>query len=424
MTEIKRIINHFLDCDLYKFTMCLAVIVNFPTAWVMYEFVDRAKRVYPKGFADELNRQIKMLEDIVITEEEIEFLKKRCYFIPSWFYNFLRGFRYNAKYVTAYQDANGLLHVKFEGPWYETILLEVKVLAIISELFYIMTNQNIAFDYEAYYKKSYQKAQRLLEAGCVFSDFGTRRRSSFETQEVAVRAFKDCYNSRNWAALTGGKFVGTSNPYLAMKYDLVPIGTMAHEFVCGIAGLYGGPTNANKLAMEAWNKAYKGALGVYLYDSYGFDIFRLNITEAYANQYKGMRIDSGDNYKELGKIVQMYKEFNIDPKSKQVIFSNALSVDSAVQIQNVAKNVCLPSYGIGGHFTNDWSGIADTVEPLNIVIKLVAIKENEKWPFYNDTCKLSQDVGKHTGKENVVRRFMSQLPQYYEELKKLIEKTA
>lgn len=423
MTEIKRIINHFLDDDLYKLTMCLAVIVNFPTAWVVYEFVDRTNRVYPKGFADELNRQIKMLEDLVITEEEISFLQKKCYFIASWFYNFLRGFRYNAKYVTAYQDGDGRLHIRFAGPWFETILLEVKVLAIVSELFYIMTNKNIAFDYEAYYKKSYQKAQRLLEAGCVFSDFGTRRRSSFETQEVAVRAFKDCYMSRNWTTITGGKFVGTSNPYLAMKYDLVPIGTMAHEFVCGIAGLYGGPTNANKLAMEAWNKAYNGALGVYLYDSYGFDIFRLNITEAYANQYKGMRVDSGDNYKELAKIVQMYKDFGIEPKSKQVIFSNALSVDNAIQIQNVAKDVCLPSYGIGTNFTNDWKGIAD-VEPLNIVIKLVAIKENEKWPFYNDTCKLSQDVGKHTGKENVVRRFMSQLPQYYDELKKLMEKTA
>lgn len=421
MKEIKRIINHFLDDDLYKLTMCLAVLVNFPLAWVVYEFVDRSNRIYPKGFADELKRQIKMLEGVVITEQEIDFLKKMCYYLPDWFYNFLRGYRYNSSYVTVGQDAEGHLRVRFEGPWWHTILLEVKVLAIISELFYIMTKKNIAFDYEAYYKKSYQKAIKLLEAGCTFSDFGTRRRSSFDTQETAVRAFKDAYESRNWGALTGGKFVGTSNPYLAMKYNLVPVGTMAHEFVCGIAGMNGGPTNANRLAMEAWDRAYHGALGVYLYDSYGFNIFRLNITEAYANQFKGMRVDSGENFAQLEKIVKMYKDFGIDNKTKQVIFSNALDTERAIQIQNVAKNVCLPSFGIGTHFTNDWSEIADDIDPLNIVIKLVAIKENESWPFYNDTCKLSEDEGKHTGKPYVVRRFMTQLPQYFGELQKLME---
>ena len=187
MKEIKRIINHFLDDDLYKLTMCLAVLVNFPRAWVVYEFVDRAKLVYAKGFADELKRQIKMLEDIVITEEEIGFLKSMCYYLPIWFYDFLRGFRYNANYVTVMQDEEGHLKVRFEGPWWHTILLEVKVLAIISELYYIMTKKDIAFDYEAYYKKSYQKAVKLLEAGCTFSDFGTRKISVNLSIGVFVR---------------------------------------------------------------------------------------------------------------------------------------------------------------------------------------------------------------------------------------------
>lgn len=419
MREIKRIINHFLDDDLYKLTMCLAVLVNFPKAWVIYEFVDRAKLIYPKGFADEVNRQIKMLEDVAITEQEIAYLKLRCYYLPDWFYTFLRGFRYNSKYAIAWQDSQGRLGIKFEGPWWHTILLEVKVLAIVSELYYIMTQKDIAFDYDAYYKKSYQKAYKLLEAGVTFTDFGTRRRSSYQTQEVAIKAFKDAYDSKDWANTTGGKFVGTSNVYLAMKYNLVPIGTMAHEFVCGIAGLNGGPTNANKLAMEAWDRAYHGALGVYLYDSYGFDIFRLNINEAYANQFKGMRVDSGDNFDQLSNIIQMYKEFGINHKGKQVIFSNALDTDRTIQIHNYAKNVCLPSFGIGTHFTNDWSGIADGIAPMNIVIKLVAIKECEGWEFYNDTCKLSEDEGKHTGKHDVVMRFMSQLPQYKNEYDKM-----
>ena len=416
MKEIKQIITHFTDDDLYKFSMACAVIDNFPRAQVKYQFNDRDNTVYPAGFADELNRQIALLENVVITDEEIEFMKRKCYYIPHWFYNYLKGFRYDRRWVKCWQDEDNHLHVEFEGNWSETILLEVKVLAIISELYYIMTNQDIAFDYDKYYKLSYGRAQALFDAGCTVSDFGTRRRSSFETQETMVKAFTDCYNSRNWVNISGGKLSGTSNVYLAMKYDLTPIGTCAHEFTCAIAGMYGSPVMANHLAMEAWRNTYRGSLGIWLYDSFGWDIFDLNFSEDFANQFRGLRVDSGNNFDQL-KIVDKYKRLGIDPKSKQVVFSNALDVDSAINIHNVAKNVCQPSFGIGTKLSNNWKGIAD-IKPMNIVIKLIAVKITESWPYYNDTCKLSEDVGKHTGKREVVERFMSVLPQYASELVK------
>lgn len=415
MKEIKQIITHFTDDDLYKMSMCCAVIDNFPRAQVKYQFTDRDNTVYPDGFADELNRQIALLENVVITDEEIDFMKRKCYYIPHWFYNYLKGFRYNRNWVKCSQDKDGHLHVEFEGNWSETILLEVKVLAIISELFYIMTNQDIAFDYDKYYKVSYERAQKLLDAGCTVSDFGTRRRSSFETQEVMVKAFTDCYNSRNWKNITGGKFTGTSNVYLAMKYGLTPIGTCAHEFICAVAGMYGSPVMANHLAMEAWRNTYRGSLGIWLYDSFGWDIFDLNFSEDFANQFRGLRVDSGNNFEQLKKIVDKYKRLGIDSKYKQVVFSNALDVESAINIHNVAKNVCQPSFGIGTKLSNNWKGIAD-IKPMNIVIKLIAVKITESWPYYNDTCKLSEDTGKHTGKKEVVERFMSVLPQYKNEL--------
>lgn len=417
MKKIKQIITHFTDDDLYKMSMCCAVIDNFPRAQVKYQFNDRDNTIYPAGFADELNRQVALLENVVITDEEIDFMKRKCYYIPHWFYNYLKGFRYNRNWVKCWQDSGNHLHVEFEGNWSETILLEVKVLAIISELYYIMTNQDIAFDYDKYYKVSYERAQKLLDAGCIVSDFGTRRRSSFDTQETMVKAFTDCYNSRNWENITGGKFAGTSNVYLAMKYDLTPIGTCAHEFICAIAGMYGSPVMANHLAMEAWRNTYRGSLGIWLYDSFGWDIFDLNFSEDFANQFRGLRVDSGNNFEQLKKIVNKYKSLGIDPKYKQVVFSNALDVISAINIHNVAKNVCQPSFGIGTKLSNNWKGIAD-IKPMNIVIKLVAVKITESWPYYNDTCKLSEDVGKHTGKKEVVERFMAVLPQYANELKK------
>lgn len=397
---MKQIIQHFTDDDLYKFSMCCAVIDNFPRAQVKYRFTDRDNTVYPAGFAEALREQIVMLENVTVTDEEIDFMKRRCRYIPTWFYTYLKGYRFKREWVVVAQDAEGHLHVEIEGCWADTILLEVKILSIISELYYIMTGQTGKFDLEKYYDKTYAKGVRLLEAGCVFSDFGTRRRVSFEAEETVVKALKDCYNSKQWP----GKFVGTSNVYLAMKYDLLPVGTMAHEFVCAIGGMYG-PQMANHIAMNSWRHTFRGALGTYLYDSFGWKVFSLNFSEDFANQFKGLRVDSGDNYEQLMKIVEKYRSLDIDPRTKQVIFSNALDTDSAIRVQQYAKDYCQPSFGIGTHFTNDFEG----VKPMNIVIKLIASKITESWSFYNDTCKLSEDVGKHTGNTEVVERFMKTL---------------
>ncbi len=348
-------------------------------------------------------RQISMLEEVVITDEEVEFMQRRCRYIPLWFYSFLRGFRYDRRWVTATQDAEGHLSVEFEGYWCDTILLEVKVLAIISELYYEMTGQaqRIEHGLDEYYAASYEKARRLIEAGCVFSDFGTRRRASFAAQDTVMRAMTACGRDNAGAP---GRFIGTSNVYFAMKYGLTPVGTMAHELVCAIAGMYG-PQMANYLAMRTWSHTYRGALGTFLYDTYGWHIFSLNFSEDYANMFKGLRVDSGDNFEQLDLIVEKYRSLNIDPATKQVVFSNGLDVDRAIRIQRYAEGKCLPSFGIGTHFTNDFAD----VEPMNIVIKLTSVKITESWPFYCQTCKLSEDKGKYTGDAATVACFKTLL---------------
>lgn len=380
--------------------MCCAVIDNFPRTQVKYKFQDRDNTIYPKGFAEKLMEQIEMLDNVVITDEEISFIRKKCRYIPAWFCRYLKGFRYNKDWVKVKQDSTGHLEIEIEGSWSDTILLEVKVLAIISELYYIMTSQSEKFDYNLYYSTSWEKAKKLIESGCVFSDFGTRRRASFKAEDTVVKAMKDCQIQIGGP----GKFFGTSNVYFAMKYDLVPIGTMAHELICAIAGMYG-PQMANHLAMQTWAHTYRGALGTFLYDTYGWEIFSLNFSEDYANMFKGLRVDSGNNYEQLDLIVDKYKNLHIDPKSKQIVFSNGLNVDDAIQLQRYAIDKCIPSFGIGTHFTNDFKG----VKPMNIVIKLVAVKITESWPFYLETCKLSEDQGKYSGDKATVKRFMETL---------------
>lgn len=395
-----QIITHFTDDDLYKFTMCCAVIDNYPRACVRYIFKDRNDTPYPPGFARELWEQAKALEELIITRDEIEFMKRACPYIPYWFYSYLGGFRYDAGILKIDQDDEGRLSIKFEGNWANAILWEVKLLAMISELYYIMTGQNKTFNLEKFAENTAQKGMRLLQGGCIFSDFGTRRRASFAAQNCAIATLsKTCKNSD-----APGVFMGTSNVYLAMKYNLVPIGTMAHELICAIGGMYG-PQMANYLAMRAWGDTFKGSLGTFLYDTYGWQIFSLNFSEDYANMFKGLRVDSGNNAEELDRIIAKYRSLGIDPQHRQVVFSNALTTDETLEIQAFAKGRCLPSFGIGTHFTNDFPGVA----PLNIVIKLVAAKITESWPFYNDTCKLSEDSSKNTGKPEVIRRFKEAL---------------
>lgn len=181
------IITKFTDDDLYKFTMCCAVIENFPRTMVRYKFIDRDSTVYPAGFAELVEEQIAMLEEVRITDEEIAFMRRRCRYIPDWFYSFLKGFRYDRRLVSVSQDEEGHLSIGFEGNWSATILLEVKVLAIVSELYYIVTGETARFDYEDYARRSGEKAERMIEAGCFFSDFGTRRRASAQAQETAIK---------------------------------------------------------------------------------------------------------------------------------------------------------------------------------------------------------------------------------------------
>ena len=397
---MQPIITHFTDTDLYKLTMCCAILNCFPRAMVKYQFVDRNDTIYPKGFADELKQQVKYLEDLRFTQEEEEFMMRKCYYLPTWFYTYLRGFRYDSRWVDISQDPEGHLSVTFEGYWHQTVLLEVQILAIISQLHHTLTGNINKVSMDDYYQLTYRKAVRMLEGGLVVTDFGLRRRLSFEAEDVAVKAFIDASKT-----VSTGKFVGTSNVYLAMKHNVTPIGTMAHEWIAGIAGMFG-PQEANNIAMDMWQKTYIGSLGIFLYDTFGFKAFADNFSEHFARVFAGLRIDSGDELEQVDKIQRKYKELGVDYRTKQIIFSNALDTDRALDIHSRVKDRCIDSYGIGTHITCDTYGWG--FRPMNIVIKLVAIKITEKRDF-NDTCKMSEDLGKYTGKPETVALFKTLL---------------
>ena len=276
-------------------------------------------------------------------------------------------------------------------------------LSIVSELHHTLTGELEKIDLEEYYNLSYEKARRMLSAGLIVSEFGTRRRFSLDVEEQAVRAFiaADRDLRKELGDAYKGSFPGTSNVWLAYKYGVLPIGTMAHEFISAIAGMYG-PQEANHIAMDMWQKTFIGSLGIFLYDTYGFNAFSANFSEHFARVFAGLRVDSGDNLEQLEKICNKYRELGLDPSTKQVVFSNALSEEAAISLHKAVNGRVHDSYGIGTSISAD--GARWGILPSNIVIKLLGVKMTEKREW-NMTCKMSEDFGKVTGDEDVISVF-------------------
>lgn len=384
----KQIIKHLTDNDIYTFSVCYLYLNKFPRAYGRYTFIDRNGTVYPPGFADEVKNQIKGMEDIRISEEEVAYMRRRCYYFPVWFYTFLRGFRFQADEVDVSQDQDGHLNITVEGPLWKTVFWEVPILAIISELKHRIDGDLEGYEPGREYQKSLDKGCQLIRNGLSFAEFGTRRRFTFEHHDMIIRSLME---SAEVCAKDNGQLFGTSNLYFAMKYNLIPIGTMSHQ-VISFCGAIFGYKEANFLAMKHWQETFDSDLGTFLYDTYGWNAFQENFSKKYAKLFDGLRVDSGDNFETVDKIVAKYQSLNINPRTKSLTFSNGLSVREAVEIHRYCEGKINDNYGIGTFLTCD----VDNVEPMNIVMKLTAAKLTEK-KDWQKAIKLSDDKGKYTG---------------------------
>ncbi|MCL2760861.1 MAG: nicotinate phosphoribosyltransferase [Desulfuromonadales bacterium] len=383
-----QIINHFTDNDMYTFSVCYLYLNKFPRAYGHYTFVDRNNTVYPTGFAEKVKEQLKAMESIVVTDEEISYMTKRCYYLPNWFYTFLRGYRFDADEITVSQDQSGHLHISGEGLLWKIIFWEIPILAVVSELKHMVDGDMKSYDSEQEYEKSLKKGIKLIENGLSFAEFGTRRRFSFNHHELVIKSLietnRTCQEKK-------GQFTGTSNLFFAMKFDLIPIGTMSHQLISFCGAIFG-YKEANFLAMKYWQEAFDSDLGTFLYDTYGWNAFQENFSKKYAKLFDGLRIDSGNNFEAVDRIIAKYRELNINPLTKSVTFSNGLSTEEAIDIHNYCQGKINDNYGIGTFLTCD----VTNVKPMNIVTKLTAVKLTEK-KSWQKAVKLSDDKGKYTG---------------------------
>ena len=332
-----------------------------------------------------------------LTDEEIDFMTRKMYYLPLWFFTLLRGYRFNPAEVSISQDENRELHISVKGKWFSTIMWEMVLLSCISELTHILNGDVEKYDAALEEERSREKARKALRGGLTISDFGQRRRFSKSHHDMVVRTFKEEYLKGGYSDENGefhpweGAFTGTSNVYLAMKYNLTPIGTMSHQLVSfeeNVTGVF----ECNFNVMRKFSDVYDGDNGIYLYDCFGDKVFFSNLSKRMAMMYKGLRIDSGKEEEQLEKIIEKYQSLGIDPSTKQVVYSNGLNLDRAIELHRYTAGRMMDSYGIGTYLTCDVTGC----RPSNIVIKLTRsrITELREW---HDCIKLSCDKGKTLG---------------------------
>lgn len=380
------IIRSILDTDLYKFTTSYAYSKLYPRAYGQFQFIDRAKTVYPKGFDLLVKQEIEAMAHLALSKDEANFLAHELPYLPPTYIDFVRGYRFDPDEIQVSLSEEGHLSIWAEGLLYRITLWETPILALVSELYYKSTGAKPDMAYAE--ESIIAKAKLLREHQITFSMFGMRRRFSFDLEYRMTELLKE---------YSGDSLYGTSNMYIAYLQGLRVTGTHPHEWIQFHGAMFGYKM-ANYMAMEDWINVYDGDLGTVLTDTYTTDVFMSNFSKKHAMLYTSLRHDSGDPFVFTDKAIARYKELRVDPTIKYIIFSDGLNPEKAIEIADYCRGRIGASFGIGTNFSND---VGNGIRPLNIVMKLFKCKMTEKDRWHN-CVKLSDVQGKHTGEREEI----------------------
>nr|WP_316621712.1 nicotinate phosphoribosyltransferase [uncultured Ruminococcus sp.] len=360
--KLDPIVISLLDTDLYKFNMDQVIFHKHTDLCGKYYFKCRNEGVkFTPEMLDEINSQIDYLCTLRFRKDELDYLRS-IRFIKNDYVEFLRLWRPIREYVTTSLSKDGELSIIVDGPLFSAMQFEIHLLEIVNEVYFRMS-----YDYDTLLKSAEEKLNAKIEAlnngtyTFKFAEFGCRRRLSREWEDVVVRRL----------STETDKCIGTSNVYLAMKYNLTPIGTYAHEFVQMYQGIDRYPlAYTNHYAMRDWYDEYDGDNGTALTDTITTDLFLLDFNRSNVNNYNGVRHDSGDPYEWGEKIIKHYESYGVDPRTKQLLFSDGLDFDRAQKLFDYFKDRAKVAFGIGTFCSND-----TCVDALNIVIKLQYVND-------------------------------------------------
>jgi len=355
------VIQSLLDTDLYKFTMWQTMLHRHPQTQAEYTFVCRNTPAYPLAeLLTDVERELDHLCSLSFAPQDLAYIGSLRFIKPD-FVDFLRIFRFQRSFIEAKADGERL-SVIASGPQVHVMGFEIYVLAIVNELYFRRLAQP---DTLAEGRRRLAEKIDLLRAfgnepphrhPFEFFDFGLRRRFSGDWQREVVQTFK-----RELPQY----FKGTSNVLLARDLGLVPIGTMAHEYLQTYQALGVRLRDHQKAALEDWVQEYRGDLGTALTDVVGMDAFLADFDLYFAKLFDGLRHDSGDPFVWGEKALAHYAKLRIDANTKRLVFSDGLDVPRALALYRHFADRTQLGFGIGTNLSNDVG-----LTPLNIVMKL------------------------------------------------------
>jgi nicotinate phosphoribosyltransferase len=352
------IIESLLDTDLYKFTMMQVVLHHFPGAQVEYRFKCRTSNADLTPYIAQIEREVAALCRQRFTQHELDYLRSWRFF-TSDFIDLLGLFRLDERFISIGRSpaAANEIDITIKGPWLHTILFEVPMLAIVSEVYF--RNTQPAPDLAEGRKRLAAKVAQINsvpDPAFRIADYGTRRRFSKTWQDEVIRTLKEGI---------GTKFVGTSNVKFALDHGLTPLGTMAHEYLQACQAVGPRLRDSQVFAFNTWAREYRGDLGIALSDVCGMDAFLRDFDLFFCKLFDGARHDSGDPFEWGEKLIAHYQKMRIDPRTKVMVFSDSLNVPLAIRLFEYFKGRCQTAFGIGTNLTNDLG-----YEALQIVIKM------------------------------------------------------
>lgn len=437
-----------LDTDLYKLTMQCAILKYLPDVHVTYAFTNRTPDMCLNRAAFQwLQDQIAKLANVSLTLQELEYLQKTCPYFNKTYLHFLTSFRlqpsrhiranFTPQNDTGSQEDVGDVHLEIGGRWLDTILYEIPLLALTSEAYFKFCDRDWTYKHQE--SRAYDKGCKLLQHGCIFSEFGSRRRRDYHTQDLVIQGLKRAAAAGQSSGWTG-KLSGSSNVHFAMKYGIPPVGTVAHEWFMGIASITNDYEHANETALRYWIGCFgEGVLGIALTDTFGTPTFlkafkrtmptpansvaddqktlipgaaspplppmdgesSANNSEerSYAQIFQGVRQDSGSPM-EFVKIMRDFYDSEGIREKKTIVFSDSLNIELCIEYMHAAEEAGFqPTFGVGTFLTNDFTHESNGQKsvPLNIVIKLSSANGHP-------AIKISDNIGKNTGDSGTVHK--------------------
>ncbi|MCK9428415.1 MAG: nicotinate phosphoribosyltransferase [Candidatus Omnitrophica bacterium] len=367
-------LTSFLDTDVYQFTM-LALAKQHSGNWVEYSFKCR-NDINLSNIADSVRYQLSEYIKLRFTNNEVKYLNKICYDKLSFLYEYINNnvpFDENGIIVSI---INNNLNIKVKGEYWTTLLLDIPVLSIVNE----------TFNEQLYSRKELEdfevKGDELLTSkiellnnnpNIKLMEFGTRRRFSKEWHlHVLSRLISETDN-----------ILGTSNVELGKIFNINVLGTMGHSILQFYQGI-NHPLDSQIKCLYDWNRLWGNNFLIALSDIFPNNKFLKDFDEYLTKTYNGVRHDSGDPIKWGYEILNHYKKYGIDPKTKSMVFSNSLSIPDCIKLYEEFGNKINVSFGVGTNLTND-VGLNHTI--LNIVMKITSVNGRP-------VSKISNDIGK------------------------------